>query len=90
MSQHGEGIFQSFRDMIKKTKETKQNTRRAHHGTGLSILGEPEDTEQLGQMDHLQLPVQMRVVVSPDPSTMIASSPATWKVHNGLTLDCYH
>lgn len=52
----------------------------AHHGTGLGVWRQSDDTEKLGQSDHFNLPVQI-LMVSPHPNTV-----ATW----GLKTNAAH
>lgn len=52
----------------------------AHHGTGLGVWRQSDDTEKLGQSDHFSLPVQI-LVVSPHPNTV-----TTW----GLKTNAAH
>lgn len=53
----------------------------AHHGTGLGVWRQSDDTEKLGQPDHFNLPVQMILMVSPHPNTV-----TTW----GLKTNAAH
>lgn len=59
----------------------------AHHGTGLRVWRQSDDTEKVGQSDHFELPVQMMLVVPPDPNTVITSSSTTFRIKKNTSCD---